>query len=100
MTKPIVTVERPDGFSGVPYGSFSGKPQPVPSAELVTGTNVIQLPINCVLAGNQPLELSRTEIEWNDADIKTRILVKSSGVSRLSENKPSFTVTTTKRGYD
>lgn len=43
---------------------------PVAAALAVTDTEIIQLPINCVLSGNQPLELGKTIVEYNEPNIR------------------------------
>lgn len=66
------------------------------SSLTLTDTTKIQLPINCVLIGNQPLsEGERTEELWNPS-LRTKTKILNSGLTQLSKDGPSFTVT--KRG--
>lgn len=49
------TVESPAGFSRPPYGSFAGKPQPAPVQLAITGSGIIQDPLDVILGNNPPL---------------------------------------------
>jgi hypothetical protein len=49
----IYSVLRPDGYSGPAYGNFSGKPIFV-SITPVVSTQIIELPLNCVLGDETP----------------------------------------------
>ena len=60
----------------------------IPITMTITSTNTIQLPINAVLMGQQLF-----------AEEKPNAFGPGK-VGRLSKNAPSFTVTTTKKGYD
>lgn len=65
----------------------------------ITSTIDIQLPIDCVMAGDQPLKERINEYEIRPQNRKYRTSISRSGVSRL-DNKPTFTTHTSKRGYD
>lgn len=66
----------------------------------ITDTEVIQLPINCVLAGQQPYKFGGREWEIPAYRRSDKTAVTRSGVAKLRGAKPSFTVTTNNRGYD
>ena len=67
----------------------------------VTDTFVLQLPINCVLAGQQPYEFSYRESMIPRGVRQTqRSDTNRSSVRLLEGGKPGFTVTTNNRGYD
>lgn len=65
----------------------------------ITDTNVLQLPINAVLAGQQDYEVSKREWEVKNPNYKITVTVSSDGVKNLG-GKSSFTVKTDNRGYD
>mgnify|MGYP001070991487 CR=1 FL=1 len=67
----------------------------------VTSTRILERPVDYVLAGDQihPSEIGR-EYEIAPRNLRTRGHTMRSGVRQLSGGKPSFTVTTSKRGYD
>lgn len=64
----------------------------------VTSNNVIQLPVNCVLSGQQPLRARGNEWEIWPSNVSTKTVGRRSGVRR-SGPAPSFTTTTNNRGY-
>lgn len=66
----------------------------------ITDTEVLPLPINCVLAGQQPYKFSGREWEIPAYRRSTKTAVSRSGVAKLRGGKPSFTVSTNSRGYD
>lgn len=66
----------------------------------ITDTEVLQLPVDCVLVGEQPFrETGRTVELAPSRRTETPSLMQSS-VRRLSGDRPSFTITISKRGYD
>lgn len=65
----------------------------------ITDTDLIELPINCILAGQQDYEIGHTEIEEREANIRTRTSV-SQGGGRLSSSESSFRVRKDNKGYD
>jgi hypothetical protein len=66
----------------------------------ITDTEILQLPINCVLAGQQPYKERGREYEIRPRNLKSRPHTMRSGVRALKGGRPSFTVTTNNRGYD
>lgn len=66
----------------------------------ITDTDRIPLPINCVMAGNQPLKVGKTVIEVNMPDVRSKTMVSTGGPQQLSKEKSTFTVKTSTRGYD
>lgn len=66
----------------------------------VIDLDVLQLPVNCVMAGNQPFKDRYREWTVCPPNRRTRANAKRSEVCRLKGDKPSFTVKTGKRGYD
>lgn len=65
----------------------------------VTSTAVLPNPVNCVMAGNQPLEQGNKTIEFFNPNQRTKRRMSGDSVRRLSVDDPTFTVTTSKRGY-
>jgi hypothetical protein len=43
---------------------------------LLADTNRVPKPINCVMAGNQPLKISKTEIEVNAPNIRFKTVMR------------------------
>lgn len=68
----------------------------------ITSTQTLQLPVNCVLAGSQPI-VDRYR-EWSVPPSKLtatpRRTARRTSVQMIGGNKPSFTVTSSRRGYD
>jgi len=68
---------------------------------LITDTDILKLPVNVVLHGNQRLNWRRTSVLGTRVGpIETRGRIQHSAPGRISEAKPSFTVTTSKKGFD
>lgn len=65
----------------------------------IVNLSTLTLPINCVMAGNQPLKVDRTEIDARPANFKLTTKINADGLRKLS-GESGFTVTTSKRGYD
>ena len=84
-----------DGPSYI-YGRFDWH-IPLPT---VTSTNFVQLPINCVMIGNQIYKRSDKTFEIHLAGVKTTVRGEISETSRLQGDAPSFTVKTGTKGYD
>ena len=70
------------------------------SAGDITSTRKIQLPIDCVLAGQQPYKFSGREYDIRPMSTTERVQGRRSRVRKLRGAKPSFTTTTNNRGYD
>lgn len=67
----------------------------------VTDTDVLQKPINCVLAGQQRMFDRVNEWIVNDKRTTLKRVGSHSAVGKLSRGPaPSFTVKTNNRGYD
>jgi hypothetical protein len=67
---------------------------------LVTSTRRLQLPINCILAGQQHYTQSGREFEIRSMNATEKTWGRHSSVRALKGGKPSFTITSNKRGYD
>lgn len=66
----------------------------------ITSTRKIQLPVDCVLAGQQPYRESGREYEIRDRNATERGGWNRTRVARLKGSRPSFTTTTNNRGYE
>lgn len=66
----------------------------------IMSTRRIQLPVNCVLAGDQLYRHKYRVAEIFPTNTRERTKASVSGVSRLSKDKPSFSVKSTSKGYD
>lgn len=66
----------------------------------IVDTEVLQLPVDCVLAGQQPYRERGREWEIRPRNLTEKTWGRHSSVRALQGGKPSFTVTTGKRGYD
>jgi hypothetical protein len=67
----------------------------------ITDTTILELPINCVLDGQQDYEIGESEIEAHPTNVRLgKVIASSDGLRRLSDNPPSFVVKTNKRSYD
>lgn len=91
---------RPIGVG--PIGDGPIGPLPPRDEELldVTSTSVLHLPVNCVLAGQQKYSERVKEYEIQPQRTKYERPVTTRSLQRLSQQKPSFTVMTTKTGRD
>jgi hypothetical protein len=78
--------------------SDGSAPPPPIGGDIITDTTKLQLPVNCVLAGQQEAEVGKTEIEATDPNIRARTRVSRGG--SLKTGDPTFRVRTDKRGYD
>jgi len=112
---------QPRGMGGLPTGTdfrhefhfLSGIPNHVirfgfqprggratPNPLNLVDTTKIQLPINCVVIGDQDYEQGPSVIDDNAPDIRTRTTLASGGGGRLSSGASSFKTTTGNKGYD
>lgn len=67
---------------------------------LITDTDILQKPINCVLAGEVPFKDRWREYQIPAKYTTNKTVVKSSGARRLKGPAPSFTTRTGSKGYD
>jgi hypothetical protein len=74
-----------------------GPAQPVVSTAFITGTDALQLPVNCVLIGQQLYERTGRTFERIPGKSGTRTIASVGG--RMG-GETSFTVTTNAKGYD
>ena len=96
----IVSRQGPGAYPKEKYGSFSGKPVFVSNINIIN-TAILQLPINCMLAEDGIIDKERPWAEAHEPNYKMSAGNVSAGAGgRLSANESTFTVTTTKRGYD
>lgn len=73
---------------------------PAGLAQGVTDTTVLQLPINCILAGQQHYKVRGRTWEVVPYKKTENVAVVGAGVRRIRGDAPSFTVKTGTRGYD
>lgn len=66
----------------------------------LTDTTILQKPIDCVLAGQQPYKYRDSEYEIPAYRRTHKTAVSKTGVARLRGGAPSFTSKTSSRGYD
>lgn len=71
-----------------------------PAHLLVTDLDRIQLPVNCVLAGDVPFKDRWREWDVPAARTKEKVMASSTPARRLKGPGPSFTTRTSSRGYD
>jgi len=81
-------------LDGIVYTIHGGPEQSI------IDTDVLQLPVDCVLAGDQPYRDRGREYEIRPMNMTEKTWGKHSRVKALSGGRPSFTSTTGKRGYD
>jgi hypothetical protein len=86
------------GFGAI--GKFAISKLRETAVAVATSRAVLQDPINCVLAGQQPYRERGREWEIHPPNRRTKTAVTRSGVRQLGGQKPSFTTKTSKRGYD
>jgi hypothetical protein len=86
---------QPDFFQNDFYQTVSGV-----GVLTITDTDILQKPIDAVLAGQQKIKDRYREYELHAPRLRTRASGTHTGVGRLKGDKPSFKVTTTKKGYD
>lgn len=67
--------------------------------QTITDTEVLQLPVDCILAGQQHYKQSGREYEIHPRNQREFSRGSRSRVRALRGGKPSFTTTTNKRGY-
>jgi hypothetical protein len=66
----------------------------------ITSTRILQLPIDAVLAGQQPIKEIGNEYDIRAVNRRERGRTMRSGVRALSGAKPSFTIRSSRRGYE
>jgi hypothetical protein len=66
----------------------------------ITDTDLIGLPINCVLMGRQLWRYRERASELWPRNLREKGAMPKSGIGRLKGDKPSFTVKTGTKGYD
>jgi hypothetical protein len=82
-------------FNAFQVGAFQ-----VAGAGILTDTDILQLPVDCVLAGQQPFTERGRTFEGGPQRMTRRTLGTHSSVRNLSGARPSFTIKTGSRGYD
>lgn len=70
------------------------------SLDDITDTDILQKPINVVLAGDMPIKGSGREYDLRPLNFKSVTTVSSTPARRLKGGKPSFTVKTDTKGYN
>ena len=70
------------------------------AAQDIIDTDVIQFPVNAVLMGTQPIKDRYREFDIRPMNMKTRGVGSRGQTMRLQGDKPSFTVTSSKKGHD
>lgn len=58
----------------------------------ITDTDILQKPIDCILAGDQHYKERVTEWMIPKPDTKTTVSTSRSGIKKLGGEKPSYTV--------
>lgn len=69
-------------------------------ASEITDTDILQKPVDVVLAGQQRITDRYREFDLRAPNRRQRVTVSTRGMRRLNGGTPSFTVKTGKRGYD
>ena len=80
--------------------AFSTAFEFAPSVQDITDTDILQLPVDVVLAGQQPYEFRYREYEIRSASPRARVKVIATSSRRLGGAAPSFETKIGKRGYD
>lgn len=81
-------------FGGSYFGPAAG------AIATITDTDILQKPVNCVLAGQQPYKFSGREYEIRPMNTRSSGHINRTRVARLRGQRPSFTTTSNNRGYD
>lgn len=81
-----------------PLGGFPPVQSHIIGIETVTDTTILQLPINCVLAGQQEYEQGGYDVEYVGGSYREFVSVSCSEV--WQGDSPTFTTRTDSRGYD
>lgn len=81
-------------------GAFQAAPAFQIGFNDIIDTDILQKPIDAVLAGKQPIKDRYREWDIRPMNMRGRTRVTRGGVQNIGGEKPSFTVTTTKKGYD
>lgn len=88
-------------WSGHPLNVPVTITQPIaPTTIGLVSTLVLNLPVNCVLIGDQLYERTGKTFERVKGKSGRKTIASGSGVKQLSDSPSSFTVTTNKKGYD
>jgi hypothetical protein len=66
----------------------------------VSDTDVLQLPINCILAGQQHYKHRERTWDIPPHRVTEEVTARGSSTRRLRGEAPTFTTRTGKRGYD
>ena len=85
---------------GVSWGGAWGESWRAAAALDITDTDILQKPIDCVLAGEVPFKDRYREFELRTPNRKANPRVTTGGARKLGGAAPSFRVRTDKRGYD
>ena len=87
--------------SAFQFGAFQLHAFQIDSPGAVTDMDVLQLPVNCVLAGQQRIFDRYNEWIINRRRTQMKRVGSHSRAGKISKGpKPSFSVKTDKRGYD
>ncbi len=86
-------------FQSIPHWVQVNPPW-MQTSSLVTDTTKIQLPIDYALAGQQRYREKGREYELYPQNLHTKGVHVTKSLRMLSNQKPTFTVTTSKTGRD
>lgn len=95
-------VGRPIGTGPIWVGPIGPSPSEAASEVIrdITSNSILELPIDCVLAGQQTLRRIEKESYVPPTAMRTNQRTLKSMPRRLSGATPSFTVKTGSKGYD
>lgn len=68
--------------------------------QTIIDTDILQRPVNVVMAGDVPIKGSGIEYDIRPANFRARVAMSGSSTRRLNGDKAGFTVRTDKKGYD
>lgn len=71
-----------------------------PAADNITDTDILQKPVNVMMAGDLPIKGSGREWDLRPLGLRENTKVSAGQTRRLKGDKPSFKIRTDKRGYD
>lgn len=87
-------VDKWGGSWGVSWGlSWGGGP-------VLTDTDAIQLPVDCYVPGLDPVKDRYREYNIRPMALNSRGSTNRSAVNRVRGGRPSFTTTSSRKGYD
>lgn len=66
----------------------------------ITDTDILQLPVDAVLAGQQPIIDRYREFDIRPRNERQQVRSRTAGARRLDGDPPSFTTTSNKKGYE